>query len=399
MELLNINSIKQLDDGGLHLYIEALSAEYGWDIPTIYNIIDEIHSDRAKEIPLSQISLDYLITYLITRYRELDSYEIYEQPFCDNNNIFIMYWKRRGVERCTFINSIDKVRLKDILLLLNAGEEPEIPQDTFSGEEWEQHREYMTYLCHQNTEVIPSIPKEVLQVEDNTARFSSAIWYDRIREKNILLAGCGGIGSYVAFLLSRMHPKSLVLYDDDSVEEVNMAGQLFSSADIGRHKVTALASLMNNYSMYYSYFIFAEKFDSNSTGTDIMICGFDSMKARRDFFENWKALVDGKDTEEEKKKCLFIDGRLAAEELQVFCIRGDDEYYKTVYFEKYLFSDEEADATVCSYKQTSYMANMIGSIIVNLFTNFVANEIIENLRELPFITTYNGESMMFKTMH
>ena len=62
-----------------------------------------------------------------------------------------------------------------------------------------------------------------------------------------------------------------------------------------------------------------------------------------------------------------------------------------------MFSDAQADATVCSYKQTTYMANMIGSIIVNLFTNFVANEIVPLIRELPFLTSYEADTMHFKT--
>jgi hypothetical protein len=88
---------------------------------------------------------------------------------------------------------------------------------------------------------------------------------------------------------------------------------------------------------------------------------------------------------------------LAAEYFQVFCITGDDCYSMDKYKKNYLFSDEQADATVCSYKQTTYMANMIGSIIVNLFTNFVANEVAgAPIRELPFLTTYNGNSMKLK---
>ena len=43
------------------------------------------------------------------------------------------------------------------------------------------------------------------------------------------------------------------------------------------------------------------------------------------------------------------------------------------------------------------MANIIGGLIVNLFTNFVANEVVEGLRDLPFFTSYDGGSMMFKT--
>ena len=44
------------------------------------------------------------------------------------------------------------------------------------------------------------------------------------------------------------------------------------------------------------------------------------------------------------------------------------------------------------------MANMIASVMVNLFVNFVANQckpLIE--RDLPFYTTYSAETMYYKT--
>lgn len=93
---------------------------------------------------------------------------------------------------------------------------------------------------------------------------------------------------------------------------------------------------------------------------------------------------------------------MAAEELQVLCIRGDDPYNMDRYSREWLFSDSQADSTQCSYKQTTFMANMIGSIIVNLFVNFCANDIEgENApaieRDLPFLTTYDASMMMFTT--
>lgn len=45
------------------------------------------------------------------------------------------------------------------------------------------------------------------------------------------------------------------------------------------------------------------------------------------------------------------------------------------------------------------MANMIGSIIVNLFVNFIANQCDPLIdRDLPFYTEYNAETMYFKTV-
>jgi hypothetical protein len=238
---------------------------------------------------------------------------------------------------------------------------------------------------------------ETLLVDEATSRFSSAIWYEKIQEKTIVLAGVGGIGSYVGFLLARMKPASMFIYDDDIVEAVNMSGQLYGQDDIGVAKVTALANMVRNYANYNSVFAIAERFTSECEPTDIMICGFDNMEARRVFFIKWTEYVYSK-PKEERKNCLFIDGRLAAEEFQILCIRGDDEFNIHRYNNEFLFSDAEADETICSYKQTTFCANMIASYMVNLFVNFCANQcnpIID--RDLPFLTTYNAETIYFKT--
>ena len=238
---------------------------------------------------------------------------------------------------------------------------------------------------------------ETLLVDEATSRFSSAIWYEKIQEKTIVLAGVGGIGSYVGFLLARMKPASMFIYDDDIVEAVNMSGQLYGQDDIKVAKVTALANMVRNYANYNSVFAIAEKFTSECEPTDIMICGFDNMEARRVFFIKWTEHVYSR-PKEERKNCLFIDGRLAAEEFQILCIRGDDEFNIHRYNKEFLFSDAEADETVCSYKQTTFCANMIASYMVNLFVNFCANQcnpIID--RDLPFLTTYNAETIYFKT--
>ena len=249
-------------------------------------------------------------------------------------------------------------------------------------------------------EPIPENSRSLL-IREETSRFSSAVWFDKVQEKRITLAGLGGIGSYTAFLLSRLRPDEIIMYDDDIVEEANMSGQLYNINDLGKSKVIAMVGKMHSYSNFFSITALAERFEVTSEATDIMICGFDNMEARKVFYTKWSNRVRSL-PEEERKHCLFIDGRLAAEELQVLCIRGDDTYNMGRYIREWLFSDSQADSTQCSYKQTTFMANMIGSIIVNLFVNFCANDIEgENApaieRDLPFLTTYDASMMMFTT--
>lgn len=159
-----------------------------------------------------------------------------------------------------------------------------------------------------------------LLVDEATSRFSGAIWYSAIQSKTITLAGVGGIGSYVGFLLARLKPAGLYLYDPDIVEQANMSGQLYGNHDLGQGKVYALNKMMQEYANYYNTVAYQERFTEESEATDIMICGFDNMEARRLFFNKWTSRVLML-PENERGKCLFIDGRLAAEEYQVFAIK------------------------------------------------------------------------------
>ena len=246
-------------------------------------------------------------------------------------------------------------------------------------------------------EAIDLLPtnSEVFKIDDSTSRFSGAAWYHAIQDSKVLLAGLGGIGSYVLFCLSRMKPAQIFLYDDDVVETVNLSGQLYSSAMVGRTKVDAMALLAREFSMYYGIVAVPQRFTETTPAGDIMICGFDNMEARKIFFNAWiNHLVNHPHPE----RCLFIDGRLNMEEFQVFCMKGDDTYNIKRYNTECMFHDYQAESEQCSMKQTTYCSNMIGSIIVNLFTNFIANTlnpVIE--RDLPFKTYYDAGMMYFKT--
>ena len=246
-------------------------------------------------------------------------------------------------------------------------------------------------------EAINLLPKNSMSyaLDETTSRFSGAAWFNAIQLSTVILAGLGGIGSYILFCLSRMKPKQIFVYDDDVVEMANLSGQLYSSAMIGKRKVDAMAELARNFSCYYGVQAVPQRFTADTPAGDIMICGFDNMQARKEFFGAW---VNHLVKHPMPQKCLFIDGRLSMEEFQVFCMRGNDTYSIEKYHKEYLFEDYQAESVQCSMKQTTYCANMIGSVIVNLFTNFIANQLKPLIdRDLPFKTYYDASMMYFKT--
>lgn len=180
--------------------------------------------------------------------------------------------------------------------------------DSISFELSEEEQAILDQAVEDAHQEIPSNSATLL-VDEATSRFSSAIWYENIQKKTVILAGVGGIGSYVGFLLARMKPASMFIYDNDIVEAVNMSGQLYGQSDLGRPKVSALAEMIRNYAGYSSVFAISERFTDESEASDIMICGFDNMEARNLFFDKWINHVQSK-PEEERKNCLFIDGRI-----------------------------------------------------------------------------------------
>lgn len=274
-------------------------------------------------------------------------------------------------------------------------EEPEQSPDENDSSLSESEEAMLQAVLEEEHHEIPVNP-DVLRPQETTSRFSSAIWYEKIQGQEVILAGCGGIGSYVAFLLARLNIRQLVLYDPDVVDATNMSGQLFGLRDIGSPKVQSLYDFVSQYASYHRVISRASRYNNNGSARGIMICGFDNMEARKAFYLRWRSYLAICDSDN-RKKCLFIDGRLAAEEYQVFAIQGDDERAMKEYEDKWLFSDAEAEETICSYKQTTFMANMIASTMVNIFVNFIANQ-CEPLfpRDVPFFISYDASTMFTK---
>lgn len=246
------------------------------------------------------------------------------------------------------------------------------------------------------TGLIPLNNEKILEEDDSTLRFSGAEWFKQIQEEFVTLVGCGGIGSFVYFCLCRVKPAQITIFDEDTVEYVNLSGQLFGRKDVNHKKVDRMFMVGVEYSDYTNTIAIPRKYTAFDSPSPVMICGLDNMLSRKDCFESWIHSI--KNSTVPKKDYLFIDGRLAAEEFQVFCIRGDDDYNIDRYRREYLFDDSQAVDLPCSFKQTTFCSNLIGSVIVNLFINFVSNKVNPSgLRQVPFKTYYNARMMYFKT--
>lgn len=223
-------------------------------------------------------------------------------------------------------------------------------------------------------------------------RYSGAPWFKACSEINVEVVGAGGISSWTVLALSRLNLKGIYIIDDDEVSAYNMAGQFFGPMNIGGHKVSELVNNVKLFSPNINMNMSRSRFYSDTSirkYIDIIITGVDLMASRWAVYNSAKASgFTG----------LYIDGRLSADTLQVICFRFDDIKSRRRYEENYMFNDMDADITICSFKQTTYMAMMIGSVICNLVVNYANNKV--NLVEynLPFFTEYNSIKMSLEEL-
>lgn len=217
-------------------------------------------------------------------------------------------------------------------------------------------------------------------------RFKDAPWYlaDQV-DINVMIGGAGGIGSWTSLLLSRAGFKPVV-YDFDDLELHNLGGQLYPKKFVGEAKVDALSKVIKDYSDD-EIIAFNDKINEDSPTHHFVIAAFDNMLARKQMFESWyKYMAENPDL---RDKGIFIDGRLNAEQMWIYCIKGDNAEICEKYISECLFDDSEIEEAPCTLKQTSHAAAMIASHIVGFFTNHITNVVEkDNSRTVPFSWEY-----------
>jgi hypothetical protein len=216
-----------------------------------------------------------------------------------------------------------------------------------------------------------------------TTRFSGADWADQLHP--IMLIGVGGIGSWLALNLSRIGHQ-LFLVDPDTVDETNVTGgQMYKQSQVGQKKVHAVQQLCRELGATAEITAVDQLYTEEDGATDICITGLDNMAARKLVYETWKKHVQSKETDEEKAKCLLLDGRLTLEMFEVLCIQGNRPDQMEHYEREYLFDDAETVELDCTTKQSTFGAMGISCLMTATLCNWLTNQKLEvDFREVPF---------------
>jgi molybdopterin/thiamine biosynthesis adenylyltransferase len=164
---------------------------------------------------------------------------------------------------------------------------------------------------------------------------------------NVTLIGAGGIGALTAVVLAKMGVSYLTVYDDDTVDDVNLPTQFFQIEDLGKNKTHAVADLARNYSDEITVQAYPTRFDDQAPGlygSDLIISAVDSITSRQKILK----AVNGLDWD------YYFDARMGAEIFQLYVVKKGDE----LWYQKGLMSIDESDVkeAPCTMKATIYTA-------------------------------------------
>lgn len=168
-------------------------------------IVESIKQNQYIILP--EFALDFVLAFFKRNYSNIDwqlvDHDVLVEYIANSGIPNVLIWCFNGVYHCAWISNSQKVLVTDTLTAFDAGVETEYLQslsvdalqDTIPNLETRNRLMFLGLIEGSNVEVIP-LTSATLSINEGTARFSDAIWFNEIQKKSIIVAGCGGIGRF-----------------------------------------------------------------------------------------------------------------------------------------------------------------------------------------------------------
>jgi len=193
-------------------------------------------------------------------------------------------------------------------------------------------------------------------MSDRYKRQLSIISQDKM-DVPIHVIGCGGIGSWTTLVLAKMGCSNIHVYDDDTVEDHNVASQFFSEKDLDKYKRYALAD-----SVYEQTGISIkplENIKEEEIENGIVIFALDSMEERIRLGEIYK-----------DRDIYIIDGRMGGLQLEVYNSPASSYLSTTV-------APDKVDRDMCTARAICFTCVTISGLIAN----YVRLKLLDKLKD------------------
>jgi molybdopterin/thiamine biosynthesis adenylyltransferase len=186
---------------------------------------------------------------------------------------------------------------------------------------------------------------------------------ESIFDTPITVIGAGGIGSFTVLALAKCGFKHIAVYDDDKVEEHNLASQYYRDMDIGMDKVEALYEIVKSFTNI-SIGAVPSRWTRSNILDGIVILAVDNMETRKEIYEH---MINNTSV------IAVVDGRMGGNQLEVYTYKRDDredrKRYKSV-----LWDDSQTSPLPCTERAVMYNVLNIASWITNQVRLVLSNK-------------------------
>jgi molybdopterin/thiamine biosynthesis adenylyltransferase len=212
---------------------------------------------------------------------------------------------------------------------------------------------------------------ETVDLKDRDIRQRDLVPAEKLKDTTILVIGAGAVGRQVIGILSHMGASVINIVDPDTVSVENLAVQGYRPSQIGMPKVLACKQDFTEVNPgKLTIRTFQEKFSRYMkfpiNGKLVVFSCVDSIESRRFIFE---ALMEAKLYKD--KYAMFIDGRMAAEYLEVYThLSGKSQEY----YQESLGIDNQEFPASCTGRTTLYSCYTLAGMMVAEFVKWLRDQ-------------------------
>jgi molybdopterin/thiamine biosynthesis adenylyltransferase len=186
---------------------------------------------------------------------------------------------------------------------------------------------------------------------------------------DVTMIGAGGIGAATALALAKLGITRLYLYDDDTIEDLNIPTQLLKLSDIGKPKAQSVAAMLQEFSDEVSGSTRNQRVVSETTlpGSVITISSVDSITSRKAI---WEAVVASQGR-------WYLDARMGAEVFQLYTVdtANPDWYVRHLS----TLNEDDVPDEPCTAKATIYTAFIAAGHIAHQVKRIVMGQRLEKM--------------------
>jgi molybdopterin/thiamine biosynthesis adenylyltransferase len=185
----------------------------------------------------------------------------------------------------------------------------------------------------------------------------------------VTMIGTGGIGAATSLALAKLGIPRMYLYDDDTVDDVNIPTQLLKISDIGKLKVSSVGQMLKEFSDEVSGIAIPSRVNADTAlyPSTITISSVDSINARK---EIWEAV-------ESNQGRWYLDARMGAEVFQLYTVDTADSDWYTDHLST-LNEDDVLEAP-CTAKATIYTAFIAAGHIAHQVKRIVMGQPLQRV--------------------